>query len=104
MNAGFPEEDVHVLVPDDAHHKGNLVARLRGVTPGSRHLLLGTSTVVEPARGLEPDSAIRVITKAAGYFYGAAVSEDKTGGHLTPRTSFRMRKEGFSSPDPPTSS
>ena len=29
LEAGFPEEDVHVLVPEDSPTKGNLVARYR---------------------------------------------------------------------------
>src|SRR3954470_9971710 len=38
--AGFPDEDVAVLVPADAPRKGNLVARLRGTTAGKPILLL----------------------------------------------------------------
>ena len=40
LDAGFPDEDVHVLVPDDAPTKGNLVARYRGQDSSLKPILL----------------------------------------------------------------
>ena len=56
LDAGFPEEDVHVLVPDDAPTKGNLVVRYRGRDTGQKAvLLLAHIDVVEALP--EPDAA-----------------------------------------------
>ena len=40
LEAGFPEQDVQVLVPSDAPTKGNLVARYRGRDSSLKPILL----------------------------------------------------------------
>ncbi|HIC15437.1 MAG TPA: peptidase M20, partial [Gemmatimonadetes bacterium] len=40
LEAGFPQDDVHVLVPEDSPTKGNLVARYRGRDSGQEPILL----------------------------------------------------------------
>src|SRR5438552_1506403 len=67
--AGFPDDDVKVLIPADAPRKGNLVARLHGTTADKPILLLAHLDVVEANRddwSLDPF----VLTERDGYFYG----------------------------------
>ena len=80
LDAGFPEEDVHVLVPDDAPTKGNLVARYRGRDSSLKPiLLLAHIDVVEAlpedwSEDLDPFA----FTERDGYYYGRGVTDDQT--------------------------
>ena len=43
LDAGFPAEDVHVVVPNDAATKSNVIARYRGRNSGSPDIKVGRS-------------------------------------------------------------
>jgi acetylornithine deacetylase/succinyl-diaminopimelate desuccinylase-like protein len=97
LDAGFPEEDVHVLVPDDAPTKGNLVARFRGRDTGQRPiLLLAHIDVVEAlpedwSPGVDPFSFL----ERDGYYYGRGVTDDKDEAAIYTANFIRMKREGF---------
>ena len=92
--AGFPDDDVTVLVPADAPRKGNLVARLRGTTAGKPILLLAHLDVVEASRddwSLDPF----VLTEKDGYFYGRGTSDDKAMAAIWIANLIRFKQEGW---------
>ncbi|MDH3270984.1 MAG: M20/M25/M40 family metallo-hydrolase [Gemmatimonadota bacterium] len=97
LDAGFPAEDVHVLVPGDAPTKGNLVARYRGRDSTlDPILLLAHIDVVEAlpedwSNDLDPFS----FTERDGYYYGRGVTDDKDEAAIYTANFIRMRREGF---------
>ncbi len=97
LEAGFPEEDVHVLVPDDSPTKGNLVARYRGRDASLEPILvLAHIDVVEAlpedwSSDLDPFA----FTERDGYWYGRGVTDDKDEAAIYTANFIRMRDEGF---------
>jgi acetylornithine deacetylase/succinyl-diaminopimelate desuccinylase-like protein len=97
LEAGFPREDVHVLIPDDAPTKGNLVARYRGRDTGLEPiLLLAHIDVVEAlpedwSAELDPFSFI----ERDGFYYGRGVTDDKDEAAIYTANFIRMKREGF---------
>ncbi len=93
LDAGFPAEDVHVIVPQE--RKGNVVARLRSPAPTARPiLLLAHLDVVEaspwdwsvhPFKFLERD----------GYYYGRGTTDDKAQAAIWVANMIRMHREGY---------
>lgn len=97
LDVGFPEEDVSVLVPDDAPTQGNLVARYRGRDSTRKPvLLLAHIDVVE---ALPEDWSVDLhpfeFVERGGYFYGRGVTDDKDEAAIYTANFIRMRREGF---------
>lgn len=97
LEAGFPDEDVHVLVPDDAPTKGNLVARYRGRDASLKPiLLLAHIDVVEALpEDWSPDLDPFSFLERDGYYYGRGVTDDKDEAAIHTANFIRMRREGF---------
>ncbi len=97
LDAGFPEEDVHVLVPDDAPTKGNLVARYRGRDSGQKPvLLLAHIDVVEALpEDWSPDLDPFTFLERDGFYYGRGVTDDKDEAAIYTANLIRMKQEGF---------
>ena len=97
LAAGFPDEDVHVLVPEDSPTKGNLVARLRGRDTGLRPvLLLAHIDVVEALpEDWSADLPPFAFTERDGYFYGRGVTDDKDEAAIYAANLIRMKQEGY---------
>lgn len=91
--AGFPAEDVQVLVPDGNAKKGNLVARLRGTGARKPLLAIAHLDVVEARRedwSLDPFK----LTEQDGYFYGRGTTDDKAMAAILIANLIRMKQEG----------
>lgn len=88
LEAGFPAEDVHVLVPSDFPTKGNLVARLRGSDPDAEPILLLAHIDVVDAlpEDWSPDIPPFEFQERDGYFYGRGTADDKESARSTPPT------------------
>lgn len=97
LEAGFPREDVHVLVPADAPTKGNLVARYRGRATGRRPLLLlAHIDVVEALReDWSPDLDPFRLIERDGWLYGRGVVDDKDEAVIHVVNLIRMHREGY---------
>lgn len=97
LEAGFPEDDVHVLVPEDAPTKGNLVARYRGRDAGLKPILLLAHIDVVQAlpEDWSPDLKPFELLERDGYFYGRGVTDDKDEAAIYTANLIRMRREGF---------
>lgn len=95
--AGFPAADVHVLVPDDAPTKGNLVVRYRGRGgPTARRpiLLLAHLDVVAANRADWPRDPF-IMVEENGYFLGRGTSDDKAMAAMWVANVLRMKQEGI---------
>ncbi len=97
LEAGFPAEDVHVLVPSDFPTKGNLVARLRGSDPDAEPILLLAHIDVVDAlpEDWSPDIPPFEFQERDGYFYGRGTADDKDECAIHTANLIRWRREGF---------
>ena len=92
--AGFPAEDVRLLVPDGKPEKGNLVVRYRGRGEGKPILLLAHLDVVAALRSdwsLDPF----VLTEKDGYFYGRGTADDKAMAAIFVANLLRAKAAGW---------
>jgi len=94
--AGFPAEDVQVLVHPGNARKGNVVARLRGTGARRPVLLLAHLDVVEAKReDWSPDLDPFKLTERDGYFYGRGSIDDKAMAAIFVANLIRYEQEGF---------
>lgn len=94
-DAGFPENDIHVLGPTE--RTKNLVVRLRGTGKKRPILLIGHLDVVEaPAADWSTDP-FKLVEKD-GYFYGRGTVDMKDGDTVYVTTLIRFKKEGYRPP------
>ncbi|MCA1814884.1 MAG: M20/M25/M40 family metallo-hydrolase [Acidobacteria bacterium] len=92
--AGFPAEDVQVLVPEGNAKKGNLVARLRGTGAKKPVLLLAHIDVVEARRDDWSTDPFK-LTEQDGYLYGRGTTDDKAMAAIFVTNMIRMKTEGI---------
>src|SRR5215216_6009977 len=94
--AGFPAEDVQVIVHPGNAKKGNLVARLRGTGAGKPILLLAHLDVVEARReDWSPDLDPFKLNEREGFYYGRGSVDDKAMAAIFVANLIRYRREGF---------
>ncbi len=91
--AGVPRDDVRVLGPDA--RTGNLVARLRGRTPGLRPILLMAHLDVVPAPRVDWSIDPWTLTERDGWFYGRGTHDNKAGAAMLVANFIRFRREGW---------
>lgn len=93
--AGYPEEDVHVIVAPEAEKQGNIVAVLRGRdVEAEAVLLLAHLDVVEA----DPDDWQRdpfTLVEENNFFYGRGAADDKSMAAIFADSMIRFREEGF---------
>jgi acetylornithine deacetylase/succinyl-diaminopimelate desuccinylase-like protein len=90
--AGFPAEDVQVLV--SGRKKGNLVARLRGTGAKKPMLLLAHLDVVEAKRADWEFDPFK-LQEVDGYFRGRGTIDDKSMAAIFTANMIRYWKEGL---------
>jgi acetylornithine deacetylase/succinyl-diaminopimelate desuccinylase-like protein len=90
--AGYPESDIHVLVP--VPKKGNLVVRLHGSGTAKPILFIGHIDVVEAKRSdwsFDPFE----FREEGGFFYGRGTQDMKGDAASLVAAFLRMKREGF---------
>jgi acetylornithine deacetylase/succinyl-diaminopimelate desuccinylase-like protein len=92
LDAGFPNQDVVVLGPND--RKGNMVARIHGTGAAKPILFIGHLDVVEALRSDWTTDPFKFIEKD-GYFYGRGTQDMKESAAVLVTTFIRLKKEGF---------
>ena len=93
--AGFPESDLHLLVPPDHPKDGNLVAIYPGKDPKAKAvLMLAHIDVVEAKREDWVRDPFKLVEEG-GYFYGRGASDDKAQAAIWVDSLIRYKKEGF---------
>jgi acetylornithine deacetylase/succinyl-diaminopimelate desuccinylase-like protein len=93
--AGYPDQDVHVFVPDGHPKEGGLLAVLPGADPNAKAvLLLAHLDVVEAKREDWARDPFKMIEEN-GYFYARGVNDDKAQAAIWIDDLVRYREEGF---------
>ena len=94
--AGFPQDDVRVLVHPGNAKKGNLVARLRGDGKQKPLLLVAHLDVVEAHKeDWSPDLDPFKLIERDGYYYGRGTSDDKAMAAIFVANLIRYKQEGL---------
>ncbi|MGH6910690.1 MAG: M20/M25/M40 family metallo-hydrolase [Phenylobacterium sp.] len=93
--AGFPETDLHLLIPPDHPKDGNLVAVYPGKDPKAKALLLLAHIDVVEAKREDWTRDPFVLVEEGGYFYGRGASDDKAQAAIWTDLLIRLRQEGF---------
>ena len=91
-DAGFAEEDIHVLGPNE--RKKNLVVRLHGSGQYKPVLLIGHLDVVEANREDWTTDPFQFVEKD-GFFYGRGTQDMKDGDAIMATSLIRMKKENY---------
>src|SRR6185437_4135996 len=93
--AGYPDQDVHVFIPDGHPKEGGLLAVLHGFDPNAKAvLLLAHLDVVEAKREDWARDPFKMIEEN-GYFYARGAADDKAMASAIVANMIRMKKEGF---------
>ncbi len=95
--AGFPAQDVRILVPDGKPTKGNLIVRLRGASGANGRkpvLLLAHLDVVAAKREDWPRDPF-VLHEENGFFLGRGTSDDKPMASIFVANLLRMKAERY---------
>ena len=94
--AGFPPNDVQVLVHPGNAKRGNLVVRLRGDGSLKPILLVAHLDVVEANKAdWSPDIDPFKLTERGGYYYGRGTSDDKAMAAIFVANLIRYREQGL---------
>lgn len=96
-DAGFPANDVQVLIPAGKPTKGNLVVRYpgsRGAAAGKPILLLAHIDVVAARREEWPRDPFTMVEQN-GYFMGRGTADDKAMAAIFVANLIQYRKEGW---------
>ena len=91
--AGFPKEDVHIISSDA--NVANVVARLRGRTPGARGVLLMAHIDVVPARREDWSVDPWTFLERDGWFYGRGTSDNKAGAAMLVANFITLKRAGW---------
>ncbi len=91
-DAGFAENDIHVLGPND--RKKNLVVRLHGSGQHKPVLLIGHLDVVEARREDWSRDPFQFVEED-GFFYGRGTQDMKSGDAIMVTTLIRFKNEGY---------
>lgn len=93
--AGFPADDVKVVVADGHPKEGSLVAILRGTDPKSKPmLLLAHIDVVEANRADWTRDPFKLVEEN-GYFFGRGTSDDKAQAAIWVDSLIRLKASGY---------
>ena len=93
--SGFPDSDLHLLVPPDHPKDGNLVAVYPGTDPKAKAILLLAHIDVVEAKREDWTRDPFTLVEEGGYFYGRGVSDDKAQAAIFTDLLIRLRQEGF---------
>jgi acetylornithine deacetylase/succinyl-diaminopimelate desuccinylase-like protein len=93
--AGFPDSDLHIIVPDDKPKDGNLVAIFPGRDPKAKAVLLLAHIDVVAAKREDWERDPFTLVEEDGYFYGRGAFDDKAQAAIWVDSLIRYRQEGY---------
>jgi acetylornithine deacetylase/succinyl-diaminopimelate desuccinylase-like protein len=93
LAAGFPEEDVQILVKVET--KGNLVARFRGKDNGLKPLVLLAHIDVVEANPDDWELPPFSFIEKEGYYHGRGTTDDKDEAAIHIANLIRLKQEGY---------
>jgi len=92
LSAGFPADDVVLVVPEDHPTKGSLVVRYRGKHSGKAVLFMGHLDVVE-AKPEDWSTDPFKLTEKDGFLYGRGTIDMKDGDAAMVESLIRLKRE-----------
>ena len=93
--AGFADQDIQILAPEDRPKDGNLIAVLHGANPKAKPILLLAHIDVVEAKREDWERDPFTLVEENGYFYGRGASDDKAMAAALTDTLIRYKTEGF---------
>jgi acetylornithine deacetylase/succinyl-diaminopimelate desuccinylase-like protein len=93
--AGFPANDIHVIIPPGKPTKGNLVVRYRGRGGPLKPVMLLAHLDVVAALRTDWSRDPFELQEANGFFYGRGTADDKAMASMFVANLLRYKKEGF---------
>ena len=95
LDAGFPAEDVQILIPPGDSTKGNLVVRYRGTGGARKPLLLLAHLDVVAALRSDWSRDPFELQEDNGFFYGRGSSDDKAMASIFVANLLQYKAEGW---------
>lgn len=93
--AGYPESDLHVIVPPDRPKDGNLIAILPGSDAKLKPILLLAHIDVVEAKREDWERDPFKLTEEGGFYYARGASDDKAMAAIFTDSMVRYRTEGY---------
>jgi acetylornithine deacetylase/succinyl-diaminopimelate desuccinylase-like protein len=93
--AGFPDSDLHLIVPPGREREGNLVAVMPGTDPTAPAMLLLAHIDVVAANRADWERDPFTLIEENGNFYARGSIDDKAQAAVWVDTLIRFRQEGF---------
>jgi acetylornithine deacetylase/succinyl-diaminopimelate desuccinylase-like protein len=92
---GYPDEDLHIFIPDGHPKEGGLVAVLHGRDPRAKAVLLLAHIDVVEARRADWVRDPFTLIEEGGYFYGRGVVDMKAQAAIWVDAMVRYREAGY---------
>jgi acetylornithine deacetylase/succinyl-diaminopimelate desuccinylase-like protein len=93
--AGYPDQDVHIFIPEGHPKEGGLVAVLPGRDPKLKAILMLAHIDVVEAKREDWTRDPFTLVEEGGYFYARGASDDKAQAAIWVDTLARYREEGY---------
>jgi len=93
--AGYPDQDLHLFVPDGHPKEGGLVAALPGSDPKAKAILLLAHIDVVEAKREDWARDPFTLVEEDGYFYARGASDDKAQAAIWVDALIRYKTEGY---------
>ncbi len=93
--AGYPDSDLHVIVPPEHPQSGNLVAVLPGTNPKLKAIMLLAHIDVVEAKREDWERDPFTLTEEDGFFYARGASDDKAMAAIFTDSMVRFREQGY---------
>jgi acetylornithine deacetylase/succinyl-diaminopimelate desuccinylase-like protein len=95
LAAGYPAEDVKVVIPPTNSKHGNVVVKLPGTDASKKPMLLLAHIDVVEARREDWERDPFVLTEEGGFFYARGASDDKSMAAIFADMMVRFKKDGY---------
>ncbi len=93
--AGFPDSDLHVILPPERKQDGNLVAILPGTDKSLKPLMLLAHIDVVEADRADWERDPFTLVEEDGFFYARGASDDKAMAAVFTDSMVRFKKDGY---------
>jgi len=93
--AGYPDSDLHIIVPPDRPKDGNLIALLPGTDASLKPIMLLAHVDVVEAKREDWTRDPFKLTEEGGYFYARGASDDKAMAAIFVDSMVRFKQEGY---------
>src|SRR5450432_1757189 len=93
--AGYPDEDLHVFVPDGHPKEGGLLAQLHGTDPKAKAILMLAHVDVVEAKREDWTRDPFTLIEEGGYFYGRGTTDMKAQAAVWVDNLVRYREQNF---------